>query len=409
MPVAAAHARPPHPPLAHDARGNPLALPDGAAGWRVKRQTAGRPRVCVGPDREPLRFSLETTAADLLDMLGPGAYRLDAIDEVGEVLDYVTTVQVGLDASSDVGDERDARATIGAPRSPATGGGSDLRFALEVTAQMARAQSDALRSIADAQAEWIKGLAAAKAIPRNGFVRVESPPPPPPVADDEDDEEDDEEDEDEAPTGPDPMGGVNTALGHCAAIAEHLSPLVGAILPSKRAAVDEAPRNAAPNPPPAQPEMDHATQTRHIAKVLVRLSPRALDMACKLMALDDADSTRFAATLCEFDVERAIAEVEELAASIPGKKRKAPPPGQTVNPTAPPVDFVTQFEAVKSRLTPVEIMKVMKMVAGTPAEQLEEFKAHLLTLSPDDAAAWIRQALIAGAAPATAGGEDVEH
>lgn len=48
--AALPHQRPPHPPLAHDVRGLPIAVPDGAAGWRIKRQTAGRPKVVLGPD-----------------------------------------------------------------------------------------------------------------------------------------------------------------------------------------------------------------------------------------------------------------------------------------------------------------------------------------------------------------------
>ena len=49
---------------------------------------------------------------------------------------------------------------------------------------MARALSDAVRVLAEAQADWTKGLAVARAIPRNakGNVVLPVPPPPPVIA-----------------------------------------------------------------------------------------------------------------------------------------------------------------------------------------------------------------------------------
>ncbi|MBV8756032.1 MAG: hypothetical protein JO257_02080, partial [Deltaproteobacteria bacterium] len=72
-----------HPPLARDAHGNLLAIPDGTAAWRICRETTGRPREIRGPDQQPFRFPLETTGDELVEMCGPGVYRVYALDEVG--------------------------------------------------------------------------------------------------------------------------------------------------------------------------------------------------------------------------------------------------------------------------------------------------------------------------------------
>ena len=274
--------RPQHPPLAHDGRGQPITMPDGAAVWRLKRQTAGRPKVVLGPDRLPLRLPLDTTSADLVDLCGAGAYRLDAIDDAGQVLDFITTITVGGDGAAHDATEADALPAIIGSRG---GGGAELRYALEVTAHMARAQSDALRSIANAQADWIKGLAAAKVLPRNGLWHL----PPPPVAnvnDRDDDDDDDDQDDDEPP----PIDPTLGALGHIASIARDVGPIVRAMIPGGNRDPVAEPRNAAPPPAtaaPTDPAADLATPSIRIAMVLAQVSPHARALACRLLARND--------------------------------------------------------------------------------------------------------------------------
>ena len=79
-------------PLARDGQGNSISLPENAAAWRLRRHTGGRPRVVLGLDRQPLRLPLAATVADLDDMLGPGTYRLDAVDDRGNLLGITTAV-----------------------------------------------------------------------------------------------------------------------------------------------------------------------------------------------------------------------------------------------------------------------------------------------------------------------------
>src|SRR5262245_35573966 len=71
-------------PLARDQDGNPIELPDGAIGWRIRRQTGGRPRLLLDSKKQPMLFSLDYTIADVEDILPPGSYLLDVVDKNGE-------------------------------------------------------------------------------------------------------------------------------------------------------------------------------------------------------------------------------------------------------------------------------------------------------------------------------------
>jgi hypothetical protein len=146
-----------HPPLAYDAQGCKLAVPNGTSHWRILRFTAGRPKVMPG------RFDLELTSEQLLEMCGPGRYRIEALDEYGRSLAEVATVNVGA-ASGEMPAELVPNHTV---RMIPT---SDTRIMLETIAQMSRAHSESLQSLASAQADWIKTLATAKQIPRNGIA-----------------------------------------------------------------------------------------------------------------------------------------------------------------------------------------------------------------------------------------------
>ncbi|HTR54295.1 MAG TPA: hypothetical protein VMJ10_26565 [Kofleriaceae bacterium] len=149
---------PQHPPLAHDAQGCKVAVPPGTAHWRIQRFTGGRPKTLLG------RFDLELTHDQLLETFGPGKYRIEALDEFGRPLGEIATVQVGLAgeaAPTELAVTQSLRAV------PPT---TDARFMLETLANMSRAHSESLQSLANAQADWIKTLATAKQIPRNGIM-----------------------------------------------------------------------------------------------------------------------------------------------------------------------------------------------------------------------------------------------
>ena len=185
---AAPKTEPQHPPLARDAQGNLLEIPEGTAAWRVCRQTTGRPKEIVGPDKRALRFPLETTAEELADLCGADVYRVYALDEVGKVLDYVVTVDVTRDTRELRNTALPDASFLPALRAAQPSGSSDLRFALEAMAQMMRVNSEAMRSIAESQADWVKSIASARGFFRNAPAPYQPPEPP---------DDDEEEDEDE--------------------------------------------------------------------------------------------------------------------------------------------------------------------------------------------------------------------
>jgi hypothetical protein len=172
-----------HPPLARDAQGHLLPLPEGTCAWRICRHTKGRPRVINGPDKQPARFPLDTTAEELADACGADTYRLYAIDDVGTVIDYVTTLETGRELRN----ANEAEVTV-LPVSRAMSGSSDLRYALEAVAHMARTNADAMRAVAESQAEWIKAISSAR-----GFFRNAPPPQLPQAAEESDDSDEDDE------------------------------------------------------------------------------------------------------------------------------------------------------------------------------------------------------------------------
>lgn len=178
-----------HPPLARDVQGHLLPIPDGTCGWRICRHTKGRPRVINGPDKQPARFPLDTTAEELADTCGADTYRIYAIDDVGTVIDYVTTIETGRELRN----ANEAEVTV-LPAQRATSGSSDLRYALEAVAHMARTNADAMRAVAESQAEWIKAISSAR-----GFFRKAPPPQLPPQLPPGVEEHDDDDDDDEQP------------------------------------------------------------------------------------------------------------------------------------------------------------------------------------------------------------------
>ncbi|MBA3461474.1 MAG: hypothetical protein H0T46_16050 [Deltaproteobacteria bacterium] len=180
---------PQHPPLARDAQGNLIAVPEGTAAWRICRQTTGRPKEIVGPDKKSMRFPLEMTPEELVDLCGVDAYRLYALDELGKVLDYVVTVDVGREPRElrNAAPETTLLPTL---RHAATAPSSDLRFALEAMTQMMRVNSEALRAVTESQADWLKSITSSRGFFRNGAPPV--PPPEPARHDEEDGDADDE-------------------------------------------------------------------------------------------------------------------------------------------------------------------------------------------------------------------------
>lgn len=275
-----------HPPLACDALGNLLPLPEGTAAWRVCRHTAGRPRVLTGPDGAAMRFPLTTTATALVELCGPDTYRIYALDELGEELDFVRTLHATRPRNANVPDVPFTAGLRIAPVEPPT---TDLRFALEALTQIARINGEALRAISDSQADWIKTLAIAKGLPRN--VAYPLLPPPREERDDESDERDrDESDEDDEPAAapaPDPMMQFLSTV----------TPLIPGLLADWRGN-----RTAAATAPAATSGM------AHLARVQRQLDPREREFLTVLLA-DEESGEAVAAELGARPVDEVVAMI----------------------------------------------------------------------------------------------------
>lgn len=137
----------------------------------------------TAPNKQPARFPLDTTMEGLADACGADAYRVYALDEAGTVIDYVT-VEVGRELRN--AGESEVM-LMPSPRS--SSGSSDLRYALESVAHMARTNADAMRAVAEPQAEWIKSISSARGLFRNNAAQHQLLAPTE-TATDEDEEED---------------------------------------------------------------------------------------------------------------------------------------------------------------------------------------------------------------------------
>jgi len=353
-----------HPPLARNAQGHAIAMPDGAAWWSIKRETRGRPQVIKGPDGHPYRLALTATDADLAETFGPGTYRLDALDALGNVLDYVTTIEVPDDGADDEEDDDDERG--------ARGGSSDLRFALQTIVEMSRSQSESLRAISEAQADWLKGLANAKSLPRNAvYLAPPALPPAPEPMDDEDEDEDDADDDDERNAAPMPpwMTAVQTA------IAPAVEAFVGKLMV----------RNTAPAPAlPTSPAPVTPNPMIHLAEINARLS------GSERRFLADVLRSRNGEGLTAELLARSVDDAVELVLTGMARARADRAQARAVDAQR---DFAKQVLAVAALLDAEQQAAVLAVIPRLAPERVEQLKATLLAMSVDDAAAWLRENL----------------
>ena len=177
-------------PLARDAEGNVIQLPEGAVGWRIRRQTGGRPRLHLDSRKQPMTFPLDYTVADVEDILPPGSYLLDAVDKSGETLGLTIALSIGQPRNGEPVEPGDEAAPIAVPAAlPATT--SDVRLVLEANVRatqlaflhnqktlelglrMAETLRDTVQVLASSQADWIRSISSAR-----GFFRNAPPLPP---------------------------------------------------------------------------------------------------------------------------------------------------------------------------------------------------------------------------------------
>lgn len=175
-------------PLARDADGNVIELPDGAVGWRIRRQTGGRPRLLLDSRKQPMLFPLDYTIADADDILSPGNYLLDAVDKNGEPLGVTIAVSIGMPRNAQAiepeHDEGGGAPVVVPTTLPNTT--NDVRLVLEANVRatqmafihnqrtletglrMAETLRDSVQVLATSQADWIKSVSSARGFFRNG-------------------------------------------------------------------------------------------------------------------------------------------------------------------------------------------------------------------------------------------------
>lgn len=172
-------------PLARDQDGNPIELPEGAVGWRVRRQTGGRPRLMLDASKQPLLLPLEYTIADVEDVVAPGNYLLDVVDKTGAPLGVTIGLALGMlrNAESVEPDNENEAETAVPMTLPNTS--SEVRLVLEAQVRatqmafihnqrtlelglrMAETLRDGVQVLANAQADWIKSISSARGFFRN--------------------------------------------------------------------------------------------------------------------------------------------------------------------------------------------------------------------------------------------------
>ncbi len=345
---------PEHPPLARDATGNLVPVPEGTRAWRLCRHTGGRPRVVHGPDREPLRVPLDVTPEDVLDLCGPDTYRVYALDDVGNVLDYVTTVEVGLRHRNAAPEPETQAFTVNRGQS------NDLRYALEAITHMSRTCADSLRAVSEAQADWVKTIAMAKGLPRNVAMPLPAP--------DRDDEEDDDYEEDEDAESSTPQNGLE-------AITKMIAPYVPGLMEnwSAKKASDQ------PNP------------MGHLARIQGQLAPN--ERAFLAVLLQDSDSEAIAADLSSRTVADAVAMIRREVAKPSGAVTFPAARKERVTPRLDPA-LMQKVAAVAALLQPDERARLMKLgpklMGSREAIDLAE---TLVPLSTEAAAEWVRNNL----------------
>jgi hypothetical protein len=101
---------------------------------------------------------------ELAALLGPGKYRLAAVDDDDDL--------VGVAVDHEVAGELAVLQTRSSARPPHQAGGSESVLA-QALVDMARSHAEVARTLATSQAEWIKALAATRSLPKT--VAVPSP------------------------------------------------------------------------------------------------------------------------------------------------------------------------------------------------------------------------------------------
>ncbi|HTR50675.1 MAG TPA: hypothetical protein VMJ10_08210 [Kofleriaceae bacterium] len=359
-----------HPPLARDALGNLLPIPPGTCAWRICRETEGRPREIKGPDKKPVRFALTTTVEELVDLCGRDVYRIYALDEVGEDLGHITTINA--EREHELRNVGEVDATMFTAMRASTASTSDLRFALEALTQIARINGEALRSVSQAQADWVKAIAMAKGLPRNVAF-------PSPRDDDEEDDEDEDEPEDVAPAvASEPVSGIDAFL-------KAVTPMLPQLYAEWR----------------GEKVAKASTAMTHLARIQGQLSGKE-KMFLETLLTDPVHGDEVATWFASQSVEDVVARIRSETAKVASAPAK-PANDQTSAslPVAPSADIEKQFKekaiAIAVHLDASEQLRLVRLAPQLKARiadpEVRKIIDTLLKMPVEQAAKWIREHL----------------
>jgi hypothetical protein len=310
-----------------------------------------------------MRFPLSTSVAELVDLCGPDTYRIYALDELGEVLDFVTTIQASRPRNANLPDVPLAALKGAHDATPTT----DLRFALHALTEIARINGEALRAISDSQADWIKTLAMNKGLPRNVAFPVLPPP-----REELDDESDDDHDvvEDEADPNASPMMQFLSTV----------TPLIPGLVATWQGKKDE-PDMTGEAGEPASPVTVNGMA--HLARVQQQLTPRERAFLAALLADERGDGV--ASELSVMPVEQVVGLVREHCSKPPARPQSGEPTSKQLR------DRVLML---MPRLSPTTQMRLMALapkvsVASQVPPELRRMLAELALLDDEAAVAWL--------------------
>lgn len=311
-------------PLARDAAGSAIGLPEGTAAWRVRRNTRGRPGNIVGSNGKLVTVPLGFSKDELFDLLGYGSYRLDPINDDNEVLKLSgppITVGEPEPTSANESTAELALATL-------TEATSDARFVLEAnvramqlsfqhnqrTLELGLQMADTLRAgvqvLAETQADCMKALVGSRHVFRNaGVPQLPAPMAERPAETRPDDE--DEDDDDDAP---------NDWL-------QQLQPVVAVVVQQIITAIMERPKSSAPSTKRDVKELlgdaldwrrpakrnEPAEPSRTVADVAKLLSPSLMMKLASVQGiLTPAEASRGMAMFTALEPEMYPALIERL-------------------------------------------------------------------------------------------------
>jgi hypothetical protein len=142
---------------AFNQHGEPFALPDNGAGWRVRRLRGGRgaPELVYGQDGRPLTLDIEAGMDELRDAVDTsGRYRLDAIDEHGKAIEDVQPSYVHATVTP-------RNSFMPDPAASAALNPTDhaIRELVRANVELVRATSDLAKSVSTQQPDLMKAAA----------------------------------------------------------------------------------------------------------------------------------------------------------------------------------------------------------------------------------------------------------